>query len=114
MSTDDLLAGLPAEALIRRGLADARAGLASIPACLVQIGRPRLCRAGLLSAAAAPASVEPELQLYHLLSREPGDAYSRYNALLRELASFESALDHRLSLAPAPRLPSCPSASIRG
>jgi hypothetical protein len=97
MSSDDLLAGLPAEALVRRGLADTRAGVASIPACLVQIGRPRLSRAGLLGAESEPASVEPELQLYHLLSGEAGDAYSRYNALLRELASFEAALDHRLS-----------------
>jgi hypothetical protein len=30
---------------------------------------------------------------------EAGDAYPRYNALLRELASFESALDRRLRTA---------------
>jgi len=35
------------------------------------------------------------LQLYRLLRQQGGDAYSRYNALLRELVSFESALDHR-------------------
>jgi hypothetical protein len=40
---------------------------------------------------------EPELQLYRLLRREGGDAYSRYNALLRELISFEQALDRRTS-----------------
>ena len=38
---------------------------------------------------------EPELQLYELLKREGGDAYSRYNALVRELVSFENALDRR-------------------
>ena len=43
-----------------------------------------------------PASFsEPELQLYDLLKREGGDAYSRYNALVRELVSFENALDRR-------------------
>jgi hypothetical protein len=39
---------------------------------------------------------EVELQLYRLLRREGGDAYSRYNALIRELVSFESALDQRI------------------
>lgn len=96
MSSDDILSGLPAEELIRRGLSDTRAGIASIPACLVQIARTRLSRAGLLGAEFQPVAAEPELKLYSLLSREAGDAYSRYNSLLRELASFEAALDHRL------------------
>ncbi|MCX6930149.1 MAG: hypothetical protein NT154_44095 [Verrucomicrobia bacterium] len=38
---------------------------------------------------------EPERQLYRLLRQEGGDAYSRYNALIRELVSFEQALDRR-------------------
>jgi hypothetical protein len=38
---------------------------------------------------------EPERQLYRLLREEGGDAYSRYNALIRELVSFEQALDRR-------------------
>jgi hypothetical protein len=42
-----------------------------------------------------PEVSEPELQLYDLLKREGGDAYSRYNALVRELVSFENALDRR-------------------
>ena len=39
-----------------------------------------------------------ELELYQLLSSS-GDrqSYSRYNSLVRELISFEHALDHRLS-----------------
>jgi hypothetical protein len=40
---------------------------------------------------------EVELELYDLLKREGGDAYSRFNALLRELISFENALDRRLT-----------------
>jgi hypothetical protein len=38
---------------------------------------------------------EAELKLYGLLKQEGGDPYSRYNALLRELVSFENALDQR-------------------
>jgi hypothetical protein len=41
-------------------------------------------------------SSDHELQLYDLLKREGSDAYSRYNALLRELVSFENALDWRM------------------
>ena len=76
MIPDDLLAGLPGADLVREGLADVAAGRRTIPACLIAIGSPRLQQAG-------------------------GDAYSRYNALLRELSSFESALDRRLARAPA-------------
>jgi hypothetical protein len=49
----------------------------------------------LIQGGGPPAPVEPELQLYRLLRREEGDAYSRYNALVRELVSFEAALDRR-------------------
>jgi hypothetical protein len=38
-----------------------------------------------------------ELELYEILMTEPGNPYGRYNALLRELVSFEHALDHCLS-----------------
>ena len=80
---------------MREGLADFQSGRCTIPACLVGIARSRLTRAGLIRGVVAPAPVEPELQLYRLLRREGGDAYSRYNALVRELVSFEAALDHR-------------------
>ncbi len=95
MQIDELIGGLPGEELVRRGLADFRAGQATIFSCLVRIARPRLSRAGLMPESAPDESSQPELELYDLLMREPGDAYSRYNALLRELASFENALDWR-------------------
>jgi hypothetical protein len=95
MKTDDLISGLPGEKVVRQGLADFQAGLCTIPACLVRIARPRLSRAGLMPQSVQGQSSEPELQLYDLLKREGGDAYSRYNALLRELISFENALDRR-------------------
>ena len=95
MSTNDLVAGLPGEFLVREGLADYHAGRCTIAACLIAIARSRLTDAGLISATEVSRLVEPERQLYRLLRQQGGDAYSRYNALLRELASFEQALDHR-------------------
>jgi hypothetical protein len=95
MSTDDLIAGLPGEALVREGLADCLAGHGTIAACLVSIAEPRLTKAGLIPAGLVSGLLEPELQLYRRLRLQGGDAYSRYNALLRELVSFESALDLR-------------------
>jgi hypothetical protein len=93
----DLLQGLPGEALLREGLADFRSGRCTIPACLVGMARSRLRRAGLITGVVASSFPEPERQLYRLLRQEGGDAYSRYNALLRELVSFEQALDRRQS-----------------
>jgi hypothetical protein len=95
MSTNDLIAGLPGEALVREGLADCQAGRCTVAACLISIAGSRLTRAGLMPAAVVSGLREPELQLYRLLRQQGGDAYSRYNALLRELVSFESALDLR-------------------
>jgi hypothetical protein len=95
MKSDDLICGLPGEDLVRQGLADFQAGLRTIPTCLICIARPRLSRAGLMPPSPASQISEPELQLYDLLLQEGGDAYSRYNALLRELVSFENSLDRR-------------------
>ncbi len=95
MKTDDLINGLPGEKLVRRGLADFQSGLCTIPSCLVRIARPRLSRAGLMPQSVHGQFSEPELQLYDLLKLQGGDAYSHYNALLRELVSFENALDRR-------------------
>jgi hypothetical protein len=95
MTPNELLAGLPGEDLIREGLVDAQTGRCTIPACLVAIGLPRLRRAGLVSDVSPGLQSDAELQLYQLLRNSSGDAYSRYNALLRQLVSFEQALDRR-------------------
>jgi hypothetical protein len=95
METDDLLIGLPGEVLLRKGLVDLRSGQCTIASCLVAIARPRLVNAGLIADPVTPRLAEPELQLYRLLRSEGGDVYSRYNSLLRELVSFETALDRR-------------------
>jgi hypothetical protein len=96
MANADVLVGMPGERLIRKGLADSAAGRPTVESCLVAIARPRLERAGLLPSRIEPETNEPERELYRLLQSQGGDAYSRYTALLRELASFEAALDGRL------------------
>ncbi len=83
----------PGGQLVWQGLEDFQAGRCTIPACLIGIGRTRFIRAGLLAASAASPCPEPERVLYRLLRAADGDAYSRYNSLLRELISFEQALD---------------------
>jgi hypothetical protein len=95
MPPADLIQGLPGEALVRQGLADLQSGRCTIPACLAEIASPRLRQVGLLATDVSNEGPESELQLYRLLCQEGGDAYSRYNALLRELVSFEQALDLR-------------------
>src|SRR5215212_5996575 len=89
---------LPGQALVEQGVVDLRAGRRTVPALVVQIAKGRLGRAGLLRPDETEPVADAESQLYHLLREEGGDAYSRYNALLRELASFNNALDHRRSL----------------
>ena len=86
---------LPGGQLVREGLADFQSGRCTAPACLVAMAQTRLRHAGLLPEdKALPSFPEPERQLYRLLRAEGGDAYSRYNALVRELVSFEQSLDH--------------------
>jgi len=88
----DQLAGLPGEELVRKGLVDLNTGELTAEACLVSIASPRLRQRGLLSGGAALVP-DAELVLYQLLGKAEGDAYSRYNSLLRRLVSFEHALD---------------------
>ena len=95
MSPINLIAGLPGEALVRQGLEDFESGRHTIPACLVGMARSRLLRVGLLPTTVTRVLPDAELQLYRLVRQAGGDAYSRYNALVRELVSFELALDRR-------------------
>lgn len=93
----DILAGLPGADRVLNGLEDYRHNRHTIDSCLVRIARPRLAVAGFI----APSAVHDpsaELDLYQLLHRVGTQAHSRYNALLRELVSFEHALDQRLKL----------------
>lgn len=88
------LSQLPGGELIQRGLADYADGRVTPESCLLAIGWSRLHRGGLELPTKSPARFpEPELQLYRLLCAEPGDAYSRYNSLLRRFISFEQSLE---------------------
>lgn len=78
--------------MIREGLRDAAAGRQTIASLLVAIGAPRLRRSGVDVPEMGIA--EPEHRLYELLAAEDSDAaHSRYNALIRQLVSFERALE---------------------
>jgi len=91
------LTGLPAADLVTRGLEDLEARRDTVEALLVAVAWPRLERAGLPVPARARELREAELLLYRELGKDPScDAYARYGALLRELVSFERALEHRV------------------
>ena len=82
----------PGYSVVREGLHDLEAKRETIPALLVLVGAPRLRKLGI----EVPASkvTEPEHRLYAKLAAEDSDsAHSRYNALIRELVSFERAAE---------------------
>jgi hypothetical protein len=82
---------LPGGDLVAKGLADLARSSVTVEALLVSIAAPRLRELGVPIAAPLP---DPEHRLYESLAREdPDSAHSRYNALLRRLTSFESALE---------------------
>jgi hypothetical protein len=84
--------GIPGGELIRSGLTDAAAGRQTVGSLLVAIGSPRLRRAGII--VPETGVVDPDHRLYELLALDDADAaHSRYNALIRQLVSFERALE---------------------
>ena len=83
---------LPGGVLIQRGMDDLAAGIMSDDALVVMIGAPRLRSLGL--DVPSPEVSDPESTLYHRLSASDADsAHSRYNALIRQLVSFERAFE---------------------
>ena len=83
---------LPGYALVREGLDDLAAGKQSVAALLVMIGAPRLRRIGIHIPAGNVD--DPEHRLYERLAADDADsAHARYNALIRELVSFERAAE---------------------
>jgi hypothetical protein len=74
------------------GLQDWRAGQITISSCLIAIAFGKFRKAGLVEG--EPPFSEAELVLYDLLRKEGGNAYGRYNSLIRELVSFGRALAH--------------------
>lgn len=89
---------LPGAELVLPGLREAAAGQLTPGACLVAIARPLMQRSGLAADYGVRDFIdEPERALYRLLQAEGGNAYGRYNALLRRLVSFEQGLRRLLS-----------------
>ena len=83
----------PGAELVLPGLRDAAAGRLTIESCLISIARPLLEASGLAKPSFSITYVaEPERALYRLLQNEPGNAYGRYNSLVRRLVSFERAV----------------------
>ena len=88
--------GIPGEELVTAGLEALGRGERSIEALLVAVGAPRLRALGIAVPDAGRLPRHPELALYYAVGREhPGDAHSRYNALIRRLVSFERELERR-------------------
>lgn len=85
------LAHLPGGDLVAKGLEDLARSTVTVEALLVSIGAPRLRSGGVVLT--APLA-DPEHRLYRMLASDDSDsAHSRYNALLRRLTAFESALE---------------------
>ena len=92
--------GLPGAHLILQGLQDLATRTESEAAFLVRIGSPKLQRCGVPMQVSSTEALEADHGLYHLLAQAHGnEAHGRYNALLRELVSFERALEQRVSRA---------------
>ena len=90
------LDGLPANDMIQQGLDDLAQRRVSVAACLVKIASPRMRRCGMEMLISDDEALNADRELYALLGHEHGkEAHSRYNALLRELVSFERALEAR-------------------
>lgn len=94
MIDHELVGGLPGAELVMAGVADYEAGRRTAAGLVVAMATGRLRRAGLLRGPSRDWA-EPEMALYKELQEQGGDAYSRYNALRRELDSFLAALSRR-------------------
>jgi len=82
---------MPGGDLVQKGLRDLERGEDTVEALLVSIAAPRLRASRVVVPNPLPA---PEHRLYEKLAQvDPDSAHSRYNALLRRLTSFESALE---------------------
>jgi hypothetical protein len=87
------LKSLPGAEIVLPGITDLEAGRRSINAIAVQCAATRLRGVG-LNAPSVEGDVPAAHQLYRQLSDELGDrAHSRYNAILRRVASFAGAAE---------------------
>lgn len=81
--------GLPGGDIVDAGLADLAAGDVTIESLVLSVAAPRLRRE---SVPLGSVHEHPEDRLFELLSRDAADlAHARYNAWLRQIASFADA-----------------------
>lgn len=86
----------PGGDLIKQGILDSQENRKTIFSCLIQIAFPTLSKMNILPSEIQLLNQEDaELTLYRILKSETGDAYSRYNALIRQLISFERAITRK-------------------
>jgi hypothetical protein len=91
-----LCAGLPGADLVADGLVDVAAGRETVAGELVKIGSWRLRACGLEVVVDDDDALDADRRLYRLLGAMHGKAaHSQYNALIRQLVSFERALEQR-------------------
>ena len=90
---------LPGGDLFVQGVEDLLRGGSTEASLLVSLARTRLIQAGLeVPPSPTGPSGRPSHELYDLLAATHGnDAHSRYNALLRRIASFARAAEHAAS-----------------
>jgi len=93
---NDILSGLPGETFVRQGLSDLNEGRDTVACCLVEMALPRLEMAGISLPPANHSAMDSEHRLYRHLEEFGNGAYARYNSLLRELTSFQRALESRM------------------
>jgi len=84
-------AHLPGADLIRKGLADLGRGEVSAESLLIEISASKFLRLGCEVGPRRQRMPEHEL-FERLAAADPARAHSRYNALLRRLASFHHAV----------------------
>ena len=95
-----LFAGLPGADLVADGLADVVSRRETVAGELVKIGSRRLRDCGVEVAVNDEDALEADRRLYRLLGAVHGNgAHSQYNALIRQLVSFELALEQQRSRA---------------
>jgi len=96
-SIQNLFEGLPGADLVQEGLADLHSNKESIAALLVMIGSPRLKRAHVDVPVSEQVALDADRRLYRVLEVSHGNAaHSQFNALVRQLVSFERALEQRV------------------
>lgn len=97
-NTNELFEALPGAELITEGLRDVAAGRETVASEIVKIGSPRLRRCGIEVDVTDEQALNADRRLYAILSATHGNAaHSQYNAWIRQLVSFERALEQRIS-----------------